>query len=117
MAWFESWVDIEDTRPEYTVGDVLHLHWDEYRARYGATPEQVKAALAMMACRTAVLGGHVKICPDCGYIEFSLPGGRQASIRARIGIVRRVGRSSGRSGWRRASCWRCRSSIFTPYLR
>jgi predicted Zn-ribbon and HTH transcriptional regulator len=71
MGWIESIIDVEEGRPEYTVADVLRLHWEEYRARYGATREQVKAALAMMACRTAALGGYVKICSDCGYVEFS----------------------------------------------
>jgi hypothetical protein len=71
MGWIESFIDVEDARPALTVADVLRLHWEEYRGRYGATREQVKAALALMACRTAALGGHVRICYECGYIEFS----------------------------------------------
>jgi hypothetical protein len=100
MGWIESFMDVEEARPELTVADVLRLHWDEYLVAYGATAEQRQVALAMMACRTAALGGHVKICSECGYIEF-----------------RRAEPSSGRSGWRIARRWYCRSSIFIPFLR
>jgi hypothetical protein len=71
MTWFESFLGVETSRPEFTVADVFRAHWDEYRERYPVTPQQKKAAEAIMACRTAALGGHVDICPECGYVRIS----------------------------------------------
>jgi hypothetical protein len=50
---------------------VFREHWAAYRAEYAVTPEQAHVAQALMACRTAVLGGQVYECLHCGAVEFA----------------------------------------------
>jgi hypothetical protein len=71
MTWVESFIEVETSRPAYTVADVLRQHWEAYTARYPVSREQKKAAWAIMACRTAALGGHVDECDGCGRLRIS----------------------------------------------
>jgi hypothetical protein len=51
-----------------TLQTILHMGYEAY-ARTHALPDYVRRAVwAILACRTAVLGGHVQACPD-GHIE------------------------------------------------
>jgi hypothetical protein len=49
--------------------------FDEYGAEYcrshALSPEQGKVMRAIINCRTAKLGGHIDVCPTCGYIRPS----------------------------------------------
>jgi len=55
-------------QPAIEVADILRRHGEAYlrdRAGHvGRTERRVMAAI--MACRTAALGGHVEACEDCG---------------------------------------------------
>jgi hypothetical protein len=48
------------------VADIFRAHGAAYRAAHTLTPVQRKAFDAILACRTAVLGGHLDMCRDCG---------------------------------------------------
>ena len=50
------------------VGDVLRRHGDAYRSAHAGHLGRVERRVmgAIMACRTAALGGHVEACDDCG---------------------------------------------------
>jgi len=50
------------------VADIFHRHGDAYRhAQAGhLNRDQLRVMGAIEACRTAVLGGHVEQCADCG---------------------------------------------------
>ena len=48
------------------VQDILLAYGDDYLAKHTLTPQQQKAFDDIRACRTAVLGGHVDLCPECG---------------------------------------------------
>ena len=51
-----------------TLQTILQLGYAAYERRH-AVPDHVRRAVwAILACRTAVLGGHVQACPD-GHIE------------------------------------------------
>jgi hypothetical protein len=51
-----------------TLQKILQLGYEAYARRH-AVPEHVRRAVwAILACRTALLGGHVQGCPD-GHIE------------------------------------------------
>ena len=51
-----------------TLQTILQLGYETY-ARMQALPDYVRRAVwALLACRTARLGGHVQACPD-GHIE------------------------------------------------
>jgi len=51
--------------------DIVRAHGAELKAAYTLGPEQAKALEAILACRTAALGGHVDVCDECGHMEIS----------------------------------------------
>ena len=53
-------------RPAFEVADVFRAHGEAYRLAHSMTGDQVKVMRAIETCRTAVLGGHVDLCLDCG---------------------------------------------------
>jgi hypothetical protein len=61
------------SRPPLDVAEVIRSCSDDFLARYGAalTPERRRALDDLTACRTAVLGGHVLGCPECGHQQIS----------------------------------------------
>jgi len=60
-------------RPAFQVADVFRRHGKAYRdANAGRLDRcQRRVMAAIEACRTAVLGGHVRCCKECGYKEIS----------------------------------------------
>lgn len=52
-------------RPRFEVADVVRTCGDEYRRTHPTTIEQRKVLRAIVACRTAALGGHVEQCEAC----------------------------------------------------
>jgi hypothetical protein len=53
------------------VQDVFICYGDEYRRERPLSHEQAKAFDAIIACRTAKLGGHKEVCPECGEVNIS----------------------------------------------
>src|SRR5271168_4020985 len=55
-------------RPAIEVADILRRHGEAYlrdhAGHVGRTERRVMGAI--MACRTAALGGHLEACEDCG---------------------------------------------------
>jgi hypothetical protein len=49
------------------VADIFRRHGQAYRDSHALTSEQRKVMRDIEACRTAVLGGHVDKCAECGY--------------------------------------------------
>jgi hypothetical protein len=56
-------------RPAWGVADVIQQYGEAFRARYGTflSSTKHKALRDLARCRTAVLGGHVARCLDCGH--------------------------------------------------
>ena len=56
-------------RPRFEVADVFRAHGEAYRQSHVLSADQLKVMRAIEACRTAVLGGHLDVCPDpdCGF--------------------------------------------------
>lgn len=56
-------------RPAWEVAEVIRLHGEAFLARHGGslTAEQRRVLRDLADCRTAVLGGHVERCLDCGH--------------------------------------------------
>ena len=54
--------------PAIEIADVLRRHGDAYRQAHDGPLGRVERRVmsAITACRTAVLGGHVEACDDCG---------------------------------------------------
>lgn len=53
------------------IQDIFHLYGEQYRQNHPLRPNQVKAMFDIENCRTSVLGGHVDICDECGFIKVS----------------------------------------------
>jgi hypothetical protein len=54
-------------RPELEVADIFRRHLGDYRQHHALTEGQERVVRALLACRTAVLGGHLDRCTDCGF--------------------------------------------------
>ena len=53
------------------VADIVRMHGDAYCKNNTLAPEQHKVLNAIRNCRTAVLGGHIDHCNNCGHINIS----------------------------------------------
>jgi hypothetical protein len=56
-------------RPVYEIADIFRLYGKEYKKTHAMTEEQRKVMAAIMACRTAQLGGHSEVCESCGTVN------------------------------------------------
>lgn len=59
-------VDVGPVRPTWEVADVIRMHGDEFLGKHSVSAEQRRVLRDLADCRTAVLGGHVQHCLDCG---------------------------------------------------
>jgi hypothetical protein len=54
------------SRPAVEVADIFRAHADTFIDNHTIGFQQLKAIQAIRRCRTAALGGHVDVCPQCG---------------------------------------------------
>src|SRR6185369_5063362 len=54
------------TRPTVEVADIFRSRGNDFIGRHSLGIQQLKAIRAITRCRTAALGGHVDVCPQCG---------------------------------------------------
>jgi hypothetical protein len=66
-----SFFDVATQKPETEVADILRLHLDEYLQKYHCTTEELRALNAIMKCRTAANGGHIRVCDSCGKFQIA----------------------------------------------
>jgi len=57
------------SRPALEVADILRAQGRQFIEHYqrSLSYQQLKAYRAVLACRTAALGGHLDVCSDCGH--------------------------------------------------
>lgn len=53
------------------VQDIFTAYANTYRQSHKLSPIQHKTMNAILNCRTAVLGGHKDVCPECGGVQLS----------------------------------------------
>ena len=58
-------------RPVFEVADVLRAGLAKHELRHPLSEVQRKACNAILNCRTAALGGHLKACTGCGTLSVS----------------------------------------------
>ena len=60
-------------RPVIEIADILRLHGQDYARGHAAHLGRVERRVmsAITACRTAILGGHVEACDDCGVTRIA----------------------------------------------
>jgi hypothetical protein len=54
------------TRPTVEVADIFRTRGNDFIDQHSFSIQQLKAIRAITRCRTAELGGHVDVCPQCG---------------------------------------------------
>lgn len=61
------------SRPRLEVADIFRGHGEAYRRRHAGhlSRSELRVMGAIEACRTAVLGGHVERCGDCGHTAIA----------------------------------------------
>ena len=57
-------------KPDFTVADVLRAGLPAYAREHAMPPQHWRVLRAIMACRTAELGGHLYQCSACGERQF-----------------------------------------------
>lgn len=55
-------------KPKFEVADIFRKYGQEYKNTHVMNGEQRKVMAAIMACRTAQLGGHQDVCDQCGIV-------------------------------------------------
>lgn len=58
-------------RPVLEVADIFRIHGQQYLREHALSAEQQKVMAHILACRTAVLGGHLETCDQCGHEDQS----------------------------------------------
>ena len=83
-------------RPQFEVADVFRCYGADYRLQNGASMSnaQHRVMTAIEVCRTAVLGGHLEQCDQCGHQRNAF------NSCVRIGIAQNANRSPGLNGSR-----------------
>ncbi|MEZ4733636.1 MAG: transposase zinc-binding domain-containing protein [Caldilineaceae bacterium] len=66
-----SLVDVATVKPSVEIADIFRLYFDECLQTHHCTPEEFAAASAIMKCRTAAMGGHVRCCDSCGHLQIA----------------------------------------------
>lgn len=64
-------IDVATKKAEYEVADILRLHLGEYLQKYHCTAHELRVLNALMRCRTAENGGHIRTCSECGRIQIA----------------------------------------------
>jgi predicted Zn-ribbon and HTH transcriptional regulator len=56
---------------QWEIADIFRLYGESYRHTHSVSAAQAKVIEAIMACRTAQLGGHAEQCPQCGFERYA----------------------------------------------
>lgn len=54
-------------RPRWEVADILRHFGETYAQTHSVSPFEQRVIDDLIACRTAQLGGHSDVCPQCGF--------------------------------------------------
>lgn len=58
-------------KPSFELADILLKHQSDFEAKHQPNDYIKRVLNALKHCRTAVLGGHVDGCSDCGHLRIS----------------------------------------------
>lgn len=65
-----NFIDVATKKPELDLGDIFREFFGEYRLKYSSNSDEMKAVNAILKCRTAQMGGLLRICDGCGKWQF-----------------------------------------------
>lgn len=63
-------IDVATVKPTIELADVLAEHFADYLKVAHCTAAQFAAVNAILKCRTAALGGHLRVCDVCGRVQL-----------------------------------------------
>lgn len=58
---------VGERQPRLQIGDIFRRFGPAYRQQHHVTNSQAKVMRAIETCRTPLLGGHRRVCLDCGH--------------------------------------------------
>lgn len=53
------------------VQDIFRMYAKQYHKKHPVSPEQYKAMMDIINCRSSELGGHIDECDECGHLQIS----------------------------------------------
>jgi predicted Zn-ribbon and HTH transcriptional regulator len=56
-----------EDKKQVELADIFRRYADDYRRSHALSYEQLKVMHHIQICRTAVLGGHLEQCDQCGF--------------------------------------------------
>ena len=59
------------SQEQVELADIFRLYADDYRRSHAVSYEQLKVMRHIQICRTAVLGGHIEQCDQCGFEQIA----------------------------------------------
>jgi len=59
----------QGSRPSLELADIIRAYRSAYEQQRTLTPTERAVLDAVEHCRTAALGGHVNVCPRCGFVS------------------------------------------------
>jgi predicted Zn-ribbon and HTH transcriptional regulator len=59
------------SQEQVELADIFRLYADDYRRSHALSYEQLKVMRHIQICRTAVLGGHIEQCDQCGFEQIA----------------------------------------------
>ena len=65
-----SLLHVATVKPAVDLADILADHFADYLKVAHCTAEQFVAVNAILKCRTAALGGHLRVCDTCGRVQL-----------------------------------------------
>ncbi len=65
-----SLIHVATVKPALELADILAAHFGDYLKVAHCTAEQFAAVNAILKCRTAALGGHLRVCDVCGRVQL-----------------------------------------------
>ena len=63
-------LDVATVKPAVELADVFADYFADYLQVAHCTAEQFAAVNAILRCRTAALGGHLRVCDTCGRVQL-----------------------------------------------
>lgn len=63
-------LDVATVKPAVDLADVFADYFADYLKVAHCTAEQFAAVNAILKCRTAALGGHLRVCDTCGRVQL-----------------------------------------------
>jgi hypothetical protein len=58
-------------RPKHELAEILQLYQTDFLSKHTTNNQVLRTFGAIKACRTIKLGGHKKVCTNCGHLEIS----------------------------------------------